>query len=395
VPSDEECRKSELPEKVTEFRNELLDSEKIIGFFDFEKISEFKLSLIRSIENLCFELQPTSKLGWVRAKTLDNYIPISQVPPQIISSSAMRSLSQVLCNAEELFPNIDQCLDEKKSISRKLLDFLSVPLCADNGIKRIFIDGGSTTYYFCQELNRYFGTKLFLYHHKTRERLTLGTNSILNFIELSTNIQGSMKHYKTLHFYPAPPVNENYGKSFGTLSNVVTEMHESYQARGWQLGEVAQQHLNTAIDDFSLWLNKDGGYNLSIISAAGLSLSGSFQGPWVKSHASMLLQQGIFKTRNPVAFLLDGEKWGKEPLDNNGFRVLFEDFNWMDALSNIPICIATATFDDNQAAEMEAYFENHSVEFKISRDQVREKTDVRDLHRIVAYNNKFSKIVGY
>ena len=391
VPDDEEIQTAELPAQVLQFRNDLLNANKIRGFFTWDNPEKFRFDVSRSLENFARELEENKSGGWVRSEELDSCVSVESVPSQILASTNMKELVTPLCNMGEVYPNIDSDVDEKTSISRLFWKIIGVSLAAQNGIQRIFIDGGSTTYHFCKEFNKYCGSTGSFYHHQTHKKLTVATNSILNFIELSMNIQGPMRPYRALQLYPAPPISENFGKSFGTLANVSPEAIFAYEQRDWTLRKEAKERLEYAVSEFVEWLDKDGGLSLSVLSAAGLSIAEKHPGPWVKNHASMLLQQGVFKAKRPVALMFDGAKWDKTPTNQEGYRVLFDDIKWEQVLEEQPLAVSFATFIPEKAERIKKYFEDRN--FEVIKDKAKEKNALKDLHRIIAFNNGFEPFV--
>ncbi|MEO0697735.1 MAG: hypothetical protein AAFY84_16750, partial [Pseudomonadota bacterium] len=151
------------------------------------------------------------------------------------------------------------------------------------------------------------------------------------------------------------------------------------------------ERLEYAVSEFVEWLDKDGGLSLSVLSAAGLSIAEKHPGPWVKNHASMLLQQGVFKAKRPVALMFDGAKWDKTPTNQEDYRVLFDDIKWEQVLEEQPLAVSFATFIPEKAERIKKYFEDRN--FEVIKDKAKEKNALKDLHRIIAFNNGFEPFV--
>lgn len=391
APDDDEVRSVDMNPTLAKYRQTLLSSGKIVSFFRWNDIHDFKSKVSTSIKNLTFDLDKDNKLGWIRSEQLESYLPSDRILNQISSSEGLRHIIEPFCDMNDLVPNLSNDISEKIAISDFVWKTLSFVVCAEKGINRLFIDGGSTTYSLCRSFNDFCAGNRAYYHHFAPRKLVIATNSIINLIELSVNIQGPMRPFKSLRLYPAPPTSREFGKSFGTLSNIVPETIYSYKARDWTLRPETRERLSEAVHEFQKWLKLGGSYSLSVISASGLKISGNWNGPWVKHHASMLLQQGIFRAQQPVLLIIDGAKWDRSPSNQQGYRVLFDDITWDNVLHNQPFALAISTYLDDKKVEIVKYFTDRK--FDLIEDIFTESSG-RKMHRLILFNDKFRPLVA-
>ncbi|MEM6411692.1 MAG: DUF4062 domain-containing protein [Pseudomonadota bacterium] len=392
APSDKEVSKGGFDDEILKFREELMDSGLYVNFFDFDKTSEFIVCVQDTIEATTFDLINNGVGGWIRSEVLDDYVSKKDVSANYLKSSALRSVADPIFDLEGLLPQLELDTDEKRSISRYILSVIGAAFEVESGIRRLFVEGGSTTFRFCKEFNEYCGNARSFYHNDVHNKLTIGTNSILNFLELALNIQGSTRPFQKLQFYPPPPVDDDFGQSFGSLVNIVSRTIHSYEKSQWQRDQRTIDRMDIVTEAHKTWLTKYGGMNLSIMSAAGLALGGEYQGPWVNKHESMLLQQCVYRAKEPILLVLDGKKWGSAAKEHeSAYRVLFNGTNWEDVLAKQPFAVAVATFVEDKAAEIEKYFEQH--DFTVLKDVAKRNLEPRKLYRVFAFNEKFSPLV--
>jgi len=325
VPHDEEMKTAVYPESVVQFREKILNSGNTVGFFRWDELSIFTEDLKSAVLHGAAGLIRNKKSGWVRSEVLDNYVEKSQVHPALISSSNIRALLDPICQFDEFVPNIDADVDEKRSVSRFFWRMLSSALESNRGVSRIYFDGGSTTFWACREFQQYCGETRSYFHNDSHKRISIATNGLPNFLELSLGIIGSTRPYRSLRLYPAPVVNENFGKTFGDLINITPKSVYHYHLNGWKIDPVTKDTILDVVKEFIDWQCQGDGNGLTILSSAGLSLNKKSLGPWVKSHRTMLQQQSIFRSKLPIVFMIDGKKWRRAPNADNGFRVLFDD----------------------------------------------------------------------
>jgi hypothetical protein len=282
-----------------------------------------------------------------------------------------------------IFHNLDDSVLEKRAASQHLIHQINVALSAEKGITRLFIDGGSTTYQFCVSLKKYCKENTPFIHKGARKSLVVGTNSIFNFIELASS-DSRRRYFHSLRLYPAPPVSSNFGKSFGTLDNVADESEFSYAECNWELSDDAKAHLMKAVDEFKNWMKEGQAKSLTIMSAAGIDLEGSRAGPWVRHHTSMLQQQGIFRSGQPVALIIDGSKWRKARKKNEGYPVLFDGIDWDRVMLEQPLAVSMCSTSLDLAVDFEQYFEERG--FRVIHDVRPDTLGERDLLSLLAFN---------
>lgn len=362
VPNDHDVDRYTFPKTVKQFRDRMLKSGEMVYQYSLEDIDDFRREVGASLDRLARELEAKDEGGWIRSDILDKYVSRDLIPAPILSSSSTRDLVYPLFNMMGLQPNMDQNVPLKFEASRLFLKSISVALNASHGIRRIFIDGGSSTYQFCRALNAYLTGNSPYFHSTAPRTLVVATNSIINFIELSTNIKSTMRPYRSLRMYPAPPISSDYGKTFGYLSNIEPEIPYTYEARNWKLRPETRSKLDDAVKEYVRWLEHGRCKSLSIISAAGIYFGDNWSGPWVKHHASMLLQQGVFRAGQPLLLLLDDSKWGSAPPPQEAYRVLFDDLCWNDVLTTQPVAIAVCASTEERVLEIEAYAAQNNLE---------------------------------
>lgn len=390
VPHDDEVRRSEMAQALIDFRSSIMDHKgRQVSQYYFEARDEFRSQFNRSLGNLAKDLEEVGRGGWIRNEELNEYIHVSKIPPQLTRSETLRELIDPICSFTELFPNIDSDVDEKTCISRFLWRMLATSITAEKGIRRLFLDGGSTTLFACKEFNEFCGVNAAIHGHKTNRKLTIGTNSILNLIELSSGIQGPIRPYKDLVLFPPPPVNSDFGKTYGAVASITPQTVMQYHERGWTFRDPMQK-LQEATQDFKDWLNQDGGSSLAVLSAAGFLSDGDHLGPWVKSHPSMLLQSCIFRTGTPVVLILDGAKWNAESGEQQAYHVLVDDLNFSKIVQENPFAMAIGTLIEEKAILIKKYFED--IGMRVLNDEAKKTRDPRPVYRLLAYNQHFAPL---
>lgn len=358
APSEDEIKTAAISKDLQIYRSEVLASGNIAYLYRFDDIPEFKARASRSISDLTRDLEQRQLGGWIRSEIVrDKYVERQRVHPQMLISKGLNELVSPLCEMDEVFPNLDVSPDLKLLSARALLNFLSSALSSDEGVRRLFIDGGSSTYFFCKGFNDYCRNSRAYLNSKTPNEIVVATNSIMNFIELVSNSKTAIRLYKSLRFYPAPPISKIYGKSFGNLEDIPSVSESVYQNRGWELGEEAKKILARAVSEFKWWLTHSRvGWGLSILSAAGFRVSGDHTGPWVKDHLSMLQQRGIFMAGQPTILLLNDNKWDTGPVPHQGYPVLFGDMSWDDVVREQPTGVVVTVASLERGAAIESYF---------------------------------------
>jgi hypothetical protein len=389
VPHGDEIRRTEMQEGLLDFRNSVLSSGRQVGQFYLAERDTFRVQFGKSFGSLAKDMEDSGRGGWIRHEHLDDYVHASKIPPQLTKSQVLRELVEPICNFGELFPNIDSDYDEKSCIARFVWRMLATSITAKNGIRRLYLDGGTTTYFASKEFNHFCGKNAAVQIHNTNEKLTIGTNSLLNMIELSSGIQGPIRPYKDLNLFPPPPVSTDYGKTYGAVQYITPQTVMQYQNRGWTFRH-PDGKLADATNDFKNWFEADGGYSLAVVSSAGFVTTGDHVGPWVKSHSSMLLQSCIFRSKSPVILMLDGAKWEKKPSDQEGYHVMIDDLNFYEIVKSQPFAIAISTLLEEKATEIKTYME--SLDMHVLIDTAKQTRDPRPVYRVLGYNKSFEPL---
>ncbi|OYU15804.1 MAG: hypothetical protein CFE37_04430 [Alphaproteobacteria bacterium PA4] len=375
---------------LVKFRQEIIDSGKIVGFFNIANILSLRDQAADSIRETVNILTINSSGGWIRNEELEKYVKKETVPFDMVSNPSLSKLMLRFFDLSEVADNMESDIEEKEAIGNFIWRIICPNLEHDPGIKRIFIDGGSTTFRVCQQFNNYIKNVPSYFHNHTNEKVTISTNSILNFLELSMGMEGALPPYRNLHLYPPPPIGKT-GKTFGALVNITPETVFFYEQNGWNLSESARNRISKTTEEYTDWLRRDGQIGLSIMSVAGFMIDNYVQGPWVKNHLSMLLAHCVLRSKQPCLMVIDGRKWNLHPQTQQGFRIFIDGLSWNSIVNEQPFAFAISTLINDKRAQIVSFFKEE-FKFEVLTDESK-TNDGRKIYRIFAFNKLFSPFI--